>query len=99
MADAADSKAESAVLGGIGESPSAEFPGPARSTPEHAGQAAATSLPDDLEVERALVRAIEAAVTAGQWAIVGQLGKELEARRLARSSPNVVKLSDRKRRS
>ncbi len=40
-------------------------------------------------LEHALAVAISEAAKAGQWAIVSQLGKEFEARRLA-SLPNVV---------
>jgi hypothetical protein len=36
-------------------------------------------------VERALADGIAKAVVAGQWGVVGQLGRELEARRGARS--------------
>jgi hypothetical protein len=43
-------------------------------------------------LEHALALAISEAATAGQWAIVAQLGRELEARRLA-SLPNVVTLA------
>jgi len=39
----------------------------------------------------ALARALELAAGAGQWGVVAQLGKELEARRLARAG-NVVAL-------
>jgi hypothetical protein len=47
-------------------------------------------------VETALARALEAAAAAGRFDVVAQLARELEARRLARSS-NVVSL-DRSRR-
>ena len=44
------------------------------------------------DAEAALARALTLAAEAGQWAVVAQLAKELEARRLARSG-NVVALS------
>lgn len=69
--------------------------GASTSTPSDAPQAA----PDDASarppttsgdvLEHALALAISEAAKAGQWAIVSQLGRELEARRLA-SLPNVV---------
>ena len=39
--------------------------------------------PNESTVEEALARPIEGAVSAGRWAVVAQLAKELEARRLA----------------
>lgn len=42
-----------------------------------------------VSVEDALAVALAAAATAGQWSVVAQLARELEARRLA-GSPNVV---------
>lgn len=39
----------------------------------------------------AIARGLELAAEAGQWGVVAQLGKELEARRLARAG-NVVSL-------
>jgi integrase len=46
-------------------------------------------------IERALAGALEAAVAAAQWQVVGQLASELEARRLARA--NVVDLASVRR--
>jgi hypothetical protein len=46
-------------------------------------------------IETALGQALLEASKAGQWAIVAQLAKELEARRLE-SSANVVRLPDAK---
>jgi hypothetical protein len=46
-------------------------------------------------IETALGQALLEASKAGQWAIVAQLAKELEARRLE-GSPNVVRLPDAK---
>jgi hypothetical protein len=40
--------------------------------------------PDAVEV--ALADALKGAATAGQWAVVSQLAKELEARRIARTT-------------
>ena len=37
-------------------------------------------------VESALASALEGATAAGQWQVVGQLARELEARRVARSA-------------
>lgn len=49
-------------------------------------------------VEEALAGALERASAAGEWAVVGALAGELEARRFART--NVVRLeSERARRS
>lgn len=45
-------------------------------------------------LEHALALAISEAAKAGQWAIVAQLGRELESRRLA-SLPNVVPFAKR----
>ena len=42
-------------------------------------------------VEDALARALEGATTAGRWDVVGQLARELEARRLAHDG-NVVSI-------
>jgi len=71
------------------------------STPSDAPQAA----PDDASarppttsgdvLEHALALAISEAAKAGQWAIVSQLGRELEARRLA-SLPNVVPIGGKR---
>ncbi len=49
-------------------------------------------------IESALAEALKAAVAAQQWTVVGQLSKELEARRVARSASNVVELSKRRSR-
>lgn len=43
------------------------------------------------EPSSAIARALELAAVAGQWGVVAQLGKELEARRLARAG-NVMAL-------
>jgi hypothetical protein len=49
-------------------------------------------------VEEALAHALRKATEEGQWSVVSQLSRELEARRLARAG-NVVTLPvDRKRR-
>jgi hypothetical protein len=48
-------------------------------------------------VEAALAHALKKASAAGQWALVGQLAKELEARRLARGDGKVVPLYPRAR--
>jgi hypothetical protein len=44
-------------------------------------------------VESALALALEKATTAGRWDVVVQLAKELEARQLARTAPNVVSMA------
>ena len=54
--------------------------------------------PNDLGVENALARAIERAVGSQRWDIVAQLARELEARRLARSSVAQVARPPRRRR-
>jgi hypothetical protein len=46
-------------------------------------------------VEKALADGIAKAVAAGQWGVVSQLGRELEARRVARAG-NVVPLRRRR---
>jgi hypothetical protein len=43
-------------------------------------------------VEEALTKALEGATAAGQWTVVAQLARELEARRLARQSSAVVSM-------
>jgi hypothetical protein len=48
-------------------------------------------------VEAALARALDAAAKAGRFDVVAQLARELEARRLTRST-NVVSLPTRSRR-
>jgi hypothetical protein len=49
-------------------------------------------------VEATLASAIAKATEASEWSVVVQLAKELEARRLARSAPNVVDLAKRTKR-
>ncbi len=44
-------------------------------------------------VEAALAEALTAATRAGQWEVVAQIARELEARRKASSADNVVPLS------
>jgi hypothetical protein len=44
-------------------------------------------------VEDALAHALREATAAGRWDVVSKLAGELEARRRARSSPNVVSIS------
>ena len=48
-------------------------------------------------VEVALADALQRAAISRRWDVVSQLARELEARRLARSSDKVVTLSDTKR--
>ncbi len=43
-------------------------------------------------VEIALANAVTGATAAGQWEVVAQLARELEARRLARQAPEVVSI-------
>ena len=43
-------------------------------------------------VEGALAAALTAAAAAGQWEVVAQLARELEARRKALAAPNVIAL-------
>jgi hypothetical protein len=50
----------------------------------------------DDSVELALAAALERASAAGEWAAVAALANELQARRMARASSNVVELSSRK---
>ena len=63
--------------------------------PEHGGTLAAVGHGDP--VERALADALTAATSAGQWDVVAQLARELQARREATSAPNVVRLTPSKR--
>jgi hypothetical protein len=44
-------------------------------------------------VEQALADGIRGATAAGQWTVVAALARELEARRLARQSPEVVSIA------
>jgi hypothetical protein len=53
-------------------------------------------MPNPGSVEEALAFALARASAAGQWAVVAQLARELEARRLAAAS--VVSLTDRRSR-
>lgn len=48
-------------------------------------------------VEVALAEALARASAAGEWAVVAQLARELEARRKAHEDPNVVPLRPPKR--
>jgi hypothetical protein len=48
-------------------------------------------------VEVALADALTRASAAGEWVLVGQLARELEARRKARESSEVVRLEDERR--
>jgi hypothetical protein len=48
-------------------------------------------------VEAALAKALEGATAAAEWAVVAQLARELEARRLARASTNVISIAARTR--
>lgn len=60
-------------------------------TPGPASEALGPNSTDAVDVvESALAYAIRKATDAGEWDRVTQLAKELEARRLARSAPNVV---------
>lgn len=43
-------------------------------------------------VEVALAEAIKGATAAGEWSVVAQLARELEARRNAHAAPNVTQL-------
>lgn len=49
-------------------------------------------------VEAALAGAIGKATAAGEWTIVAQLARELEARRIARAASNVVAFARRSKR-
>ncbi len=48
-------------------------------------------------VEVALAAAVTQAAAAGEWAIVAQFGRELEARRKALTADNVVPITTRQR--
>jgi hypothetical protein len=50
-------------------------------------------------VEVALAKALERATAEKRWDVVAQLGRELEARRLARTSSNVVAIARKGRRA
>ena len=49
-------------------------------------------------VEVALAKALEGATAEKRWDVVAQLGRELEARRVARAAPNVVAIERKARR-
>jgi hypothetical protein len=51
--------------------------------------------PDAIEV--ALANALEGATAAARWDVVAQLAKELEARRVARSSGKIVAMDEARR--
>lgn len=55
-------------------------------------------LPPPDPVEAALGDALTKASAAGAWEVVGQLARELEARRKARQAPEVVDLDAARRR-
>jgi hypothetical protein len=46
----------------------------------------------------ALAKALEGATAEKRWDVVAQLGRELEARRVARAAPNVVAIERKARR-
>jgi hypothetical protein len=48
-------------------------------------------------VEAALARALELAAQAGEWAVVAELGRQLEARRRERAAPDVADIEDARR--
>lgn len=69
-------------------------------TNEHGGPGGSEGVGHDLAqggpaidpVEEALARAIELASNAGQWDVVSTLSRELSARRLSRTAPEVTTL-------
>lgn len=67
------------------------------------GEGVQEKAPEDLgkvsadPVEVALATALERASVAGEWAVVGQLARELEARRKSHEDPKVVPLRPPKR--
>ena len=60
-------------------------------------EAAADGVSNEMSIESTLAAALMKATEAGQWPIVAQLAKELEARRLEGS--NVIPLRNSKRRA
>lgn len=48
-------------------------------------------------VEAALARALDLAAQAGEWAVVSELGRQLEARRRERIAPEVSDLEAARR--
>ena len=67
----------------------------ADATKEDTRQPAVSVSASAVDIEEAIAGALTAASAAGQWDVVAQLAKELEARRLARAG-NVVALGARK---
>jgi hypothetical protein len=57
----------------------------------------ASSRPHRDVVEHALAEAVARASAAGEWSVVAQLARELEARRKAHADSNVIPLDPAKR--
>lgn len=65
-----------------------------RSGPGGLGQTSALDAAGEPDaIERALADALTRASAAGEWSTVAQLARELEARRVARSAPEVVSIA------
>jgi hypothetical protein len=47
-------------------------------------------------VEAALANALQAATAAGRWDVVGELARQLDARRAAAAAPNVIPIKRRR---
>jgi hypothetical protein len=75
--------------------------GPRSATGNHANSVSVGSSvgAGDGAVEDALAEGIRRAGEAGEWAVVAQLARELEARRTAKASENVVGLHSKRRRA
>jgi hypothetical protein len=67
---------------------------PSPSADDAHGLSASAEPEEGASVEAALTKVLEGASAAGQWGVVAQMAKELEARRLAKE-PNVVTLGRR----
>ncbi len=89
-ADEHGNQLKEAESGQGGESLSSDPKGPkyAESSGRSIENAAQETTSDPVQV--ALAGALTKAAAAGEWSVVGQLSRELEARRKAHEAPNVV---------
>jgi hypothetical protein len=89
--DAPDPEKTAGSSSGVGDIPSG--PAPVQAAQSEAEQLEPSAQPKDERgdaLEAALADAITKATGAGEWAIVAQLARELEARRTARAGAKVV---------
>jgi hypothetical protein len=74
----------------------AHSPTPERNPPTQGERIDSGAIADAVEV--ALAKALETATAEKRWDVVAQMGRELEARRVAREAPNVVAIERKARR-